>query len=130
MTGEQLPAHEGDVVGAGDVTLGGEAGAVDEVGVVHAQTLGPVVHLLHEQLRHAGDLLRQRHRRVVAGGHANAFQQLLHGDLLALRQKNLTAAHAGGVGGHRDYVIVGQRAAVDGIHGQQQRHDLGDAGRL
>ena len=117
-------------MGAGDVPLRRQAGGVDEMGVVHTQPAGAVVHLLHEQLRHPGYLFRQRHRRVVAGGHAHAFQQLLHGDLLALRQKHLTAAHAGGVGRHRYHVVVGQRPAVDGVHGQQQRHDLGDAGRL
>lgn len=45
MVEDQLPGHEGDVVSGGEVALGGEAGAVDEVGVSHAQLTGPEVHL-------------------------------------------------------------------------------------
>ena len=130
MLCQQLAAHKGNVIGAGNVARRRQTGGVGKMGIVHTQPPGAVVHLLHEQLRHAGDLLRQCHRRVVAGGYAHAFQQLLHGDLLALRQKDLAAAHAGGVGRHRHHIVIGQRAAVDGVHGQQQRHDLGDAGRL
>ena len=130
MVQQQLPAHKGDIVGAGDVSLRRQAGAVDKMGVRHAQLRGPPVHLLHEQLMYTGDLLRQRHRRVVAGGHAHRFQQLLHCDLFALRQIDLTAAHPGGRGTDCHHVVVADRAAVDGLHGQQQRHDLGDAGGL
>ena len=130
MMQQQLPAHEGDIVGAGDVALRCQAGAVDKMGVRHAQLGGSPVHLLHEQLVHTGDLFRQRHRRVVAGGHAHRFQQFLHRDLFTLRQIDLTAAHPGGRGADRHHVVVADRAAVDGLHGQQQRHDLGDAGGL
>ena len=107
-----------------------QPGGVDEVGVVHAETPCAVVHLLHEQLRDAGDLFRQCHRGVVAGGDADALEKLLHGDALTLRQEHLTAAHAGGVGGDRHHVVVGECAAVDGVHGQKERHNLRNACRL
>ena len=48
---QEFAAHEGDVVGGGEVLFGGEACAVDEVGVQHAEGAGAVIHLLHEQLR-------------------------------------------------------------------------------
>ena len=110
------------------MTLCRQAGAVDEVGVLHAQLTGAVVHLLHEQLRHPRHMLRQRHRRVVAGGYAHRLQQIVHRHLLTLRQKHLTATHPGGVSTDRHHVVLRDAAAVDGLHGQQHRHDLGDAG--
>ena len=126
----ELPAHEGDVPCTGDVSLRRKAGAVDEVGVRHAQLLGPCVHLLHKQLRHPGHALRQRHGGVVAAGHAHRLQKIVYGDLLTLRQVDMAAAHRGGVGADRHHVVVVEAALFDGLHGQKQRHHLGDAGRL
>ena len=49
---QQLPGHEGDVVGAGPVPVRFGAvvqtGAVDEMGVLHAQLLCPLVHPVHK----------------------------------------------------------------------------------
>ena len=77
-----------------------------------------------------GHALRQRHGGVVAAGHAHRLQQIVHGDLLTLRQVDMAAAHRGGVGADRHHIVVVEAASVDGLHGQKQRHHLGDAGRL
>ena len=63
---DQLPGHEGDVIGRAMVSGGRKAGAVDKGGVLHAQLLGPPVHPLHEGGLAAGQVLRHGHRRVVA----------------------------------------------------------------
>ncbi len=59
VTQDQLPAHEGDVIGAGDMALGGEAGGVEKVGVVHPQLSRPLVHFFHKGLGAARQMLRQ-----------------------------------------------------------------------
>ena len=81
---DQLPGHHGDVPGAGNVPLRRKAGAVDEMGVLHPQLPGPVVHPLHKQLRDPRRLFRQGHGGVVAAGHAHPLQQVLHRDALPL----------------------------------------------
>ena len=42
----------------------------------------------------------------------------------------MAAAHRGGVGADRHHIVVVEAALFDGLHGQKQRHHLGDAGRL
>ena len=130
VTADQLPGHHGDVPCAGDVALRRKARAVDEMGVLHPQLPGPVVHLLHKQLRDPRHFFRQGHGGVVAAGHAHPLQQVLHGDLLPGGQKDLAAAHGGGIVADGDHVVIGQGPPVDGLHHQQQGHDLGDAGRF
>ena len=100
------------------------------MGVLHPQLPGPVVHLLHKQLRDPRRFFRQGHGGVVAAGHAHPLQQVLHGDLLPGGQKNPAAAHGGGIVADGDHVVIGQGSPVDGLHHQQQGHDLGDAGRF
>ena len=63
---KELAGHEGDVVGRGEVAGGGEAGAVDKVGVLHAQGLGLLIHLVHKGGLAAGKALGQGHGAVVA----------------------------------------------------------------
>ena len=106
-----------------------QAGTVDEVRILHAQLPGAVVHLLHKQLRDPRHMLGQRYRRVVAGGNAHRLQQIVHRDLLALRKIHLTAAHSRSIGADRYHIVHRDAAVGDGLHGQQHRHDLGDAGR-
>ena len=130
MVQDQLPAHEGDVIGGSDVARRRKARGVLKGGIVHAQLPGPLVHPLHKGLLAAGDLFPQRHGAVVGGDHAHRLQHLVHRQLLALLQPDLTAAHGTGVGGGGDDGVVGQLSGVDGLHGQQNGHHLGDAGRL
>ena len=127
---DQLPGHHGDVPGAGNVPLRRKAGAVDEMSILHPQLPGPVVHPLHKQLRDPRRLFRQGHGGVVAAGHAHPLQQVLHRDALPLGQEDLAASHGGGIGADGDGIVIGQGPAVDGLHHQQQGHDLGDAGWL
>ena len=63
---DELPAHEGDVIGGGEMARRGQAGAVDKAGVRHAQLGGPLVHFGHEGLLAAAQVLGQGHRGVVA----------------------------------------------------------------
>ena len=130
MVQDELPAHEGDVVGAGDVARGREAGGVDEGGVVHAQLRRPLVHPGHEGVGTAGQVLGQGHGAVVGRDHAHRLEHILHRELFILLQPDLTAPHGAGVGAGGDQVVVGQSAGVDGLHGQEDGHDLGDAGGL
>ena len=130
MVEDQLPGHEGDVVSGGEVALGGEAGAVDEVGVSHAQLTGPEVHLGNKGGLAAGKILGHGHSGVIAGDHSDALEQLGDGHLLPLLQVDLGTAHAGGISGDGHHVVPGNAAAVQGFHDEKQGHDLGDAGGL
>ena len=107
-----------------------EAGGVLEGGVVHAQLTGPRVHALHEGLLAAGDLLAQSHGAVVGGDDAHGLEHIAHGHLLVFLEPDLGAAHGAGVGGGGHHGVVGELAGVDGLHGQEDGHDLGDAGGL
>ena len=110
--------------------LGGQARAVDKVRVVHAELLRPRVHALHEGVLAAGKMLGERHRRVVARDDAHSLEQVAHRHLFVLLEPDLAAAHASRVRRARHHVVVGERAGVDGLHHQQQRHDLRHARRL
>ena len=127
---DQLARHERDVAGAREVPLGGQARAVDKVRVVHAELLRPRVHALHEGVLAAGKMLGERHRRVVARDDAHSLEQVAHRHLFVLLEPDLAAAHASRVRRARHHVVVGERAGVDGLHHQQQRHDLRHARRL
>ena len=109
---------------------GGQAGAVEKVGVGHAQLGRTLVHAGDEGLLAARQMLRQGHGGVVGGDHSDTLQQLPHGELLPLLQIDLRAAHARGVGGDGDRLIPADQAGVQGLEQQQQGHDLGDAGGL
>ena len=89
MMKEKVAAHEGDVIGGGEVPLGGEACAVDEVGVQHAEGAGAVIHLFHEQLRDTRNMLGESHGGVVARGDTQGFEKIIHGDLLSLGEEHL-----------------------------------------
>ena len=60
----------------------GETGAVDEVGVGHAQLGGPLIHPGHKGLLAAGDVLGQGHGGIVARHHRHRLDELLHAHLL------------------------------------------------
>ena len=130
MVQHQFPAHEGDIVGGGDVALRRKAAGVFESGVLHAQLRRPLVHPLHEGLLTACQMLRQGHGTVVGGHHAHRLQHFVHRQLFPLLQPDLAAPHGTGVGGGDDGVLIAEGSAVDGLHHQQDGHDLGDAGRL
>src|SRR3546814_7864810 len=59
-------AEQGQVARAGVMAVGGQAGGVDEVGVLQAQLFGVRVHQLRERGLAAGDVLGQGDGRVVA----------------------------------------------------------------
>ena len=107
-----------------------QAGGITEVGIGHAQLRGPLVHSLHKGLLAAGHRLRQRHGAVVGRDNAHRLQHIADRHLLILLQPDLAAAHGAGVGRRGDHVVIVELSGVDGLHGQQQRHDLGDAGGL
>ena len=112
------------------VTLRGQAGAVLEHRVLHAQLRGPGVHFLHKGGLAARQVFRHGHRGVVARGHGDGLEHLVHGQLLSLLQEHLGAPHAGGVGGDGNHGVLGETAAVQGFLDEQKGHDLGDAGGL
>ena len=124
MVQNQLPAHPGDVVGTGQVARGGQPGAVDKGGVIHAQLPGPLVHPLHKGVLAARDVLGQGHGAVVGGHHCHRLYHVSDGHLLVFLQPDLAAPHGNGVGGGGDHIIPAQAARVDGLHHQQQGHHL------
>ena len=63
---------------------GGETGAVDKVGVCHAQGLGLLVHLVHEGGLAACQALGQGHGAVVARDHGHALDKVGDRELLPL----------------------------------------------
>ena len=112
------------------MALGGKAGGVEEVGVVHPQLPGPLVHPFHKCLGAARQVLRQGHGTVVGGGNADGLEHILHAHPLVLLQPDLAASHRAGAGGGGDHVVIAQGPGVDGLHDQQDGHDLGNAGGL
>ena len=107
-----------------------EACGVFKCGIRHAQLCRPLVHLLHKGILTAGDMFRQSHGAVVGGNDAHGFQHLPGGHLFVLLQPDLGAAHGAGVGGGGNDGIVGHLSAVNGLHGEENGHNLGDAGRF
>ena len=107
-----------------------QAAGVAEGGVVHAQLRRPLVHPLHKGILTAGQMLCQRHSAVIGRHHADRFEHIAHRQLFPLLQPDLAAAHGAGVGGGCDHVLIVENTAVDGLHDQQNGHDLGDAGRF
>ena len=124
----ERPAHQGDVIGAGHMARGGQAGAVEKVGVLHAQFGSPLVHQGHEGLLAARHMLGQGHGAVVGGHHRYCFDHIPDGQLFILFQPDLGPAHGDGMGGSGDHVLPRQLPGVDGLHYQQQGHHLSDGG--
>ena len=75
------------------MTLGRQAGGVDEVAREHAQLLRVLVHHLREDALGTSDVLGQRDARVVAGLHDHPHQQIL--DPHALCRLRQTCASPG-----------------------------------
>ena len=123
---EHRHGHAGHVPRGGVLALGGQARAVDEVGVRHAQLRRPGVHLIHAQLLGAVHQLRQRHRSVVGRADDHALEQHIHRLHLAGVQQHLGAAHARGLFRDGHALIHGDAALFDGLQRQKDRHHLGD----
>ena len=95
---------------------------------VQPSSLRAGVHHVHKALDAAADEHGHGVGRVVAGAQHHAVEQILHGHFLAHLH-----GHDGGIlrdVGRRvgNLDSLGQIGAV--FHGQQQRHDLGRAGRI
>ena len=132
MVQQQLPGHEGNVIGAGQMLCCGglvvQAGAVDKVGVLHAQLLGAGIHFLHKSSLAACKELRHGAGAVVGRGHGNGFHHLLHRHGLPHLQIDLTAT----LGRRRlrgSYgILPGDFPGIHRLHNEKQSHHLGDAG--
>ena len=83
---DQLLRHEGDIMGAGHMTVGIKAAGIDEVGVLHAQFGSPLIHELYEAILTAAYVFRCSNGCIVAGGDAHAFDKVSQADLLAFFQ--------------------------------------------
>ena len=128
LMGQKLPGHDGDIPRRRQmlrrVLPVVQAGTVDKMGVFHAQLRRAGVHFLHKGRLTARHMLRQRRGAVVGGADHHAFEHLVHAHLLAHLQIDLAAAlgRSGLRGGH--HVVPADAPAVQGLHDQQQRHDL------
>ena len=112
------------------MTGGGQSGAVNKGSIGHAQLRRAAVHPLYEALLAAGNVLGQGHGGVVARHHRHRLEHIMDGHLLPFLQVDLRPAHGGRPGGNRDHILHLEAPVVDGLHHQQQGHDLGNAGRL
>ena len=126
-----LPGDEIDIPRGGVMAGLGQAGGVGKMGVLAAQLLRPLVHLLHEGVHGAGHGLAQNVARFVGGDHQHTVEKLLHRQRFTHLDVGGTAVlhHAlhGGLGGG-DILIHAKLAAIHGLQHQQGAHDLGDAG--
>ena len=110
-----------------------QAMGIVEMGAGAAQLPGPLVHQLDKGGYVAAHGLGQDVGRLVGGGEEKTVHQVLHRDDLPRLQVG-----GGAVGGevelggaaHRDHLILGQLAPVDGLRHQQGGHHLCDAGRV
>ena len=126
---DQLPGHEGHVVGAGVVVaVVKQAAAVGEVAVLHAQLLRPLVHPVHKQALAAAEMLRHGHGAVVGRDHGDALKHIADAHLLPRLQIHAAAAEGGGPLAGGDRVTKPGFAAFNVLHDQQHGHHLGDAG--
>ena len=114
---------------AGGILAVVQTRAVDEVGVVHAQFLGPLIHPVHEGAFRPGDMLRHGAGAVVGGGHGDGFDHVGDGHGLAHLQIDLAAAFCRRRFRGHHHVVPADPAFLDGLHDQQHGHHLGDAGR-
>ena len=122
----QGAAHHRHIVGARDVAVLVEAVAVFKNRIAHAELRRARIHALDERLLRAGDGFGEHDRRVV-GAHDDAgLDEVVHRHLLALLEPDVRAAHARRMRRGRQHVVVVQRAAVDRLEHEQQRHHLRD----
>ena len=127
---DQLSGHDGDVPGRSHMSPGFcQAAAVFEMSVGHAQALSPLIHHIHKRLFVSGYVFCHGYAGIVPRGNDDTFDQCLHSLYFSLFQKNLGSPHGFCVGAGRNLVCHGDPAAFQGIKDQDQRHDLGDAGR-
>ena len=132
MVFQQLPGHEGDVIGGSPVVHGVrpvvQTGAVDEGGVVHPQLLRPLVHHGDEGAFAARDMLRHGAGTVVGRGHRDGLEHVGNGHGLPCLQVDLAASLGGGSFGSRHHICQGDLPGIHRFHNQQHGHDLGHAG--
>ena len=103
-----------------------EAVAVFKHGLRHAELRRARVHPLDERLLRAGNRLGQHDRRIVGTHHDAGLDEVVHRHLLALLEPDVRTAHTRRVRRGRQHVVVVERAAVDRLEHEQQRHHLRD----
>ena len=101
-----------------------QAVGVGEVRVDGADLVRLRGHHRGELVDGARDVLRDSDRRIVAGVHHHAVEQVAHADLLARLEPERRALRAGGIAADRHHVIH-----VGMFERQDERHDLRRAGR-
>ncbi|MNV63736.1 hypothetical protein D3C71_1563430 [compost metagenome] len=74
---QQLPAHNGDVMGGGVVILGRQTVTVGKMRVLQPQLFRPLIHQVDKSALRTGQFLGHRDRRVVARGHRDAGRRQL-----------------------------------------------------
>jgi hypothetical protein len=130
---EQLARQQGHVVCGRDVrplaARGRQAVHRVELGVVHVEVTRLGVHQLDEGGRTSGHMLGQRGGGIVGRVDGQGHQQVADGELLAVLQVHLRAAHLGGVARHGHDVIEGQDAGLDALEHHQLGHHLEHRGR-
>ena len=106
-----------------------KTGAVDEMGVIHTQLLGTLIHFFHKAGFTAGNMLRHCAGAIVGRADGDGFYHIRYGHGFADLQVNLTAALGCGSFRGGNGVVPADLAAVNGFHNEKHGHHLGDAGR-
>ena len=125
LMADKLPAHHGDVIGAGVVLAVVEQPcAAREMRVLKPQFLRAPVHALDEELLRAADVLGHGDGAVVCRDDGDALEHIVHAHLLALLKIHAAAAKGRGAGACRHRVVKLQLAALDVLDDEQHCHHL------
>ena len=100
--------------------------AILEGGIGHPEIRRLLIHRRDKILFTAAHKLRQRDSRVIGGGNGGRLDHIIHAHLFALFEPDIGAAHRSGVSGCGHNIVHMDLAAVDRLHHERQRHDLGD----
>ena len=123
---QDITAQRRHIPRSGKMPLSVQPAGVPERGILQPQFSSAGVHPFHKDRFAPAHQLRHGHRSIVGRGNADGPQHLIQRELLPGLQPDLTAAHVVGVFAHRHKGIQRQPAAMDGLKGQQQGHQLGD----
>ena len=126
----QLPRHDSNIPGCSKMFRRlRQTTAVHKVRACHSKSLCPLIHTLDKCSLRTRYVFRHSYRCIVAGGNDNALDQCFYRLNFPLLQKHLGTTHGFCVSTGHHLIIQPYFSCIDGIKDQNQRHNLGNAGR-
>ena len=119
-----------EVARAGDLIIVRQAGRVDISGVAHAERLGFLRHELGELVLVAGQIFGDRHGDIVRRSRDHGFDRIIDRDGLAGLDAELRWRLLGRMDGDLERRVEPDRAGVEPLEQQVERHDLGQRSRM